>query len=146
MTAHVVEAFAKLGISGESSRHGACARRGWKAEQEADGPWFGRWGVNYIYGTSAALPALNAIGEDMSQPYVAKACDWLVARQQADGGWGESCASYMNLASAGRGATTASQTAWALMGLLAVNRPQDQQTIDRGLVWLVETPERGNVG
>jgi squalene-hopene/tetraprenyl-beta-curcumene cyclase len=142
VTAHVVEAFAKLGISRE---HPSMVRAlaYLKREQEADGPWFGRWGVNYVYGTAAALPALAAIGEDMGSPYIGRACDWLVARQQANGGWGESCASYMDLASAGRGATTASQTAWALMGLLAVNRPGDAQAIERGLAYLMETQNDG---
>ena len=114
-----------------------------KREQEADGPWFGRWGVNYVYGTAAALPALAAIGEDMRAPYVGRACDWLVARQQANGGWGESCASYMELKSAGRGATTASQTAWALMGLIAADRPQDAPAIERGLAFLIESQREG---
>ena len=142
VTAHVVEAFARLGISrNHPSMMRALAYL--KAEQEADGPWFGRWGVNYIYGTSAALPALAAIGEDMSQPYVARACEWLAARQRSDGGWGESCASYMDLGSAGRGAATASQTAWALMALLAANRAEDRAVIGRGLAWLIENQGEG---
>ena len=142
VTAHVVEAFAKLGISRE---HPSMARAlaYLKDEQEADGPWFGRWGVNYVYGTAAALPALAAIGEDMQAPYIGRACDWLIARQQSNGGWGESCASYMNLAAAGRGATTASQTAWALMGLLAVNRAEDREAIERGCLYLIETQSEG---
>ncbi len=94
--------------------------------------------MNYIYGTGAVLPALAAIGEDMSQTYVARACDWLLSRQQDDGGWGESCASYMDPSAAGRGPVTASQTAWALMGLLAANRPQDRDAIERGCVFLIE--------
>jgi squalene-hopene/tetraprenyl-beta-curcumene cyclase len=142
VTAHVVEAFAKLGLSRE---HPSMVRAlAWmKAEQEADGPWFGRWGVNYVYGTAAALPALAAIGEDMRAPYIGKACDWLVAHQQPNGGWGESCASYMDLKSVGKGATTASQTAWGLMGLLAANRPQDQTAIDRGLAYLIDNQRDG---
>ena len=114
-----------------------------KREQEADGPWFGRWGVNYVYGTAAALPALAAIGEDMRAPNIGRACDWLVSRQQPNGGWGESCASYMNLASAGRGAATASQTAWALMALTAVNRDEDREAIERGCLYLIETQRDG---
>lgn len=142
VTAHVVEAFARAGISrNHPSMTRAIAYL--KAEQEADGPWFGRWGVNYIYGTSAALPALAAIGEDMGQPYVARACEWLKARQQVNGGWGETCASYMDLASAGRGVATASQTAWALMALLAANRAGDRQAIDQGLAYLIETQREG---
>ena len=142
VTAHVLEAFAKVGVP----RNHRAIRKAidWiKAEQEPDGPWFGRWGVNYVYGTAAALPALKAIGEDMSQPYIGKACDWLVTHQEANGGWGESCASYMEVKSAGRGATTASQTAWALMGLLAANRAEDSQAIERGLAYLVENQKDG---
>jgi len=142
VTAHIVEALARLGLTAD---HPALARAlaYIRAEQEADGPWFGRWGVNYIYGTCAVLPALAAIGEDLSQPYVGRACDWLVSRQQENGGWGESCASYMDPSLAGRGAVTASQTAWALMALLAVNRPADRAAIERGCRFLVERQEQG---
>jgi squalene-hopene/tetraprenyl-beta-curcumene cyclase len=109
-----------------------------KREQEPGGAWFGRWGVNYIYGTGAVLPALKAIGEDMTQPYIGRACAWLAAHQQEHGGWGESCASYMDTSAAGRGTATASQTAWALMALLAANRPQDAGAIERGCRFLIE--------
>ncbi|HTW36421.1 MAG TPA: squalene--hopene cyclase [Rhizomicrobium sp.] len=143
VTAHIVEAFGKLGISREHPamvRALAYIRR----EQETNGAWFGRWGVNYVYGTGAVLPALAAIGEDMSEPYIARACDWLVAHQQANGGWGESCASYMDIEMMGRGAPTASQTAWALMGLLAANRPEDRDAIERGCLFLVERQVEGS--
>lgn len=142
VTAHIIEAFGKLGLGKD---HPAMARAlDWmKKEQEADGSWFGRWGVNYIYGTGAALPALEAIGEDMTAPYVGRACDWLVSKQQDDGGWGESCASYMDPAMIGRGPTTASQTAWALMGLIAANRAQDREAIQRGLAFLIERQKGG---
>jgi squalene-hopene/tetraprenyl-beta-curcumene cyclase len=142
VTAHVVEAFAKLGLSREHPAMDT-ALDYLKREQEPEGPWFGRWGVNYIYGTGAVMPALEAIGEDMSAPYVARACDWLISRQQDNGGWGESCASYMDADAAGRGAATASQTAWALMSLLAANRPQDREAIRRGCMFLVETQQQG---
>jgi squalene-hopene/tetraprenyl-beta-curcumene cyclase len=99
--------------------------------------------VNYIYGTGAVLPALAAIGEDMSQPYIVRACDWLVAHQQDNGGWGESCASYMDVSAVGRGTATASQTAWALMALLAANRPEDREAIERGCTYLVEHQSAG---
>jgi squalene-hopene/tetraprenyl-beta-curcumene cyclase len=142
VTAHVVEAFGKLGIP---RMHPSMVRAldYLKREQEADGAWFGRWGVNYVYGTGAVLPALAAIGEDMTQNYVCRACDWLIARQQENGGWGESCASYMNIDMAGRGAATASQTAWALMALVAANRPQDRDAIERGCAFLIERQEGG---
>ncbi len=137
VTAHVLEAFGLLGIS---RNHDSVQRAlAWvRREQEPEGPWFGRWGVNYLYGTGAVLPALAAIGEDMTQPYIDKACEWLVSCQQEDGGWGESCASYMDIRSVGRGKTTASQTAWALMGLIAVNRPQDHRAITDGCRFLID--------
>lgn len=137
VTAHIVEAFGKLGVS---AAHPSMVRAlaYLKSEQEANGAWFGRWGVNYVYGTGAVLPALAAIGEDMSQAYIGRACDWLLAQQQSDGGWGESCASYMDPTMAGRGVATASQTAWALMGLIAANRAQDHDAIERGLAWLLD--------
>ena len=142
VTAHVVEAFAKLGLSRE---HPAMVRAldYLRREQEAGGAWFGRWGVNYVYGTSAVLPALAAIGEDMTQPYIGRACDWLLAYQQENGGWGESCASYMDINAAGRGTATASQTAWALMALLAANRAQDAEAIERGCLFLIERQAGG---
>ena len=142
VTAHIVEAFGKLGLGKE---HPSMARalRYLKREQEPDGSWFGRWGVNYIYGTGAVLPALEAIGEDMTAPFVSRACDWLLTRQQANGGWGESCASYMDPAMAGRGRATASQTAWALMGLIAANRREDRDAIERGLAFLIERQSSG---
>jgi len=142
VTAHIVEAFGKLGISRE---HPSMVRAldYLKREQEADGAWFGRWGVNYVYGTGAVLPALKAIGEDTGQDYVGRACDWLISCQQADGGWGESCASYMEIEMAGRGATTASQTAWALMALIAADRPQDRDAIERGCLYLIEHQKAG---
>jgi len=142
VTAHVVEAFGKLGISRE---HPAMVRAldYLKREQEPGGAWFGRWGVNYVYGTAAVLPALAAIGEDMTQDHISRACEWLISRQQEHGGWGESCASYMDIESAGRGNATASQTAWALMGLLATSRPQDFEAIERGCAFLIESQTGG---
>ncbi|MCE2563571.1 squalene--hopene cyclase [Komagataeibacter sp. FNDCF1] len=137
VTAHVLEAFGLLGLP----RDMPAIRRGLayiRAEQAADGAWFGRWGVNYLYGTGAVLPALAAIGEDMTQPYIARACDWLRSRQQDNGGWGESCASYMDIASIGHGQATPSQTAWALMGLIAANRTQDHEAIARGCRFLID--------
>jgi squalene-hopene/tetraprenyl-beta-curcumene cyclase len=142
VTAHVIEALAKLGFSREHpslARAIAYIRR----EQEADGPWFGRWGVNYIYGTGAVLPALAAVGEDMTHPDVEKACDWLIDRQQSDGSWGESCASYMQPELAGLGEATASQTAWALMALLTANRPADRGAIELGCGYLAERQTDG---
>jgi len=143
VTAHIVEAFGKLGLSRD---HPSMVRAldYLRREQETDGGWFGRWGVNYIYGTGAVLPALAAIGEDMTQAYVSRACDWLVAHQQDCGGWGETCASYMDGEQAGRGAPTPSQTAWALMALLAADRARDREAIDRGCQFLIERQVEGS--
>lgn len=137
VTAHVLEAFAKVGLP---RSHPAIVRGLafiWK-EQEPDGPWFGRWGVNYIYGTAAVIPALAALGCGMEDGRIHSACDWLVDRQDADGGWGETCASYVEASAAGRGDATASQTAWALMALIAAGRPEDRRSIERGCNWLMD--------
>ncbi|MBY0422681.1 MAG: hypothetical protein K2Q06_10285, partial [Parvularculaceae bacterium] len=142
VTAHIVEAFGKLGL-GRDHPSMVRALDYLRREQEPDGSWFGRWGVNYIYGTGAVLPGLAAIGENMDQPYIHKACDWLLSRQQPNGGWGESCASYMDAAMAGRGTATASQTAWALMGLIAAGRPKDREAIERGSAFLIERQKNG---
>lgn len=142
VTAHIVEAFGKLGL-GKTHPSMVRALDYLRREQEQDGSWFGRWGVNYIYGTGAVLPALEAIGEDMAQPYVARACDWLLSRQQENGGWGESCGSYMDPKLSGRGKATASQTAWALMGLIAAGRASDKDAIEKGLAFLIERQKNG---
>jgi squalene-hopene/tetraprenyl-beta-curcumene cyclase len=138
VTAHVLEAFALLGFE----RSHPAVERGYRflrAEQEPDGSWFGRWGVNHIYGTAAVLPALAAIGEDMSSPHVQRALDWLAGHQNPDGGWGETCASYMDSRLRGRGPSTASQTAWALIGLLAAGTRGLDDRIGRGLSFLIES-------
>lgn len=98
-----------------------------KEQQEADGSWFGRWGVNYIYGTSTVLMGLQAIGEDPSQPYIRKAAQWLMSKQNRDGGWGESCLSYEDDSYRGVGNSTPSQTAWALLGLIAAGQAKNPQ-------------------
>jgi squalene-hopene/tetraprenyl-beta-curcumene cyclase len=104
-----------------------------KSRQEPDGPWYGRWGVNYIYGTWQVLVGLAAVGEDMRAPYVRKAVEWLLKHQQPDGGWGESCASYDGPSLRGAGPSTASQTAWGLLALIAageVNHPAVRRGVD----------------
>jgi squalene-hopene/tetraprenyl-beta-curcumene cyclase len=145
VTAHVLEA---LGALGYDRQHPAIARgvAFLRKEQETDGSWWGRWGVNYIYGTSAALPALKAVGEDMRDGYVLRAADWIAAHQNADGGWGETCGSYMDRSLAGKGDSTASQTAWALMSLLAVGRPQDDAVVRKGLGFLTSRQQDGTWG
>jgi squalene-hopene/tetraprenyl-beta-curcumene cyclase len=121
----------------------APARRGiafLKRAQREDGSWHGRWGVNYIYGTWSVLRGLRAIGEDLSQGYVQKAVGWLESRQNGDGGWGETLASYTDPALAGVGASIPSQTAWALLGLFAAGRVSGA-AVERGIRYLLETQE-----
>ncbi len=113
-----------------------------RREQEPDGSWFGRWGTNYIYGTWSVLVALNAAGEDMSAAYVRRATGWLKARQQADGGWGESCASYWPERRTEAVASTPSQTAWALLGLMAAGEVESE-AVARGIAYLKGAPRRG---
>ena len=142
MTAHVLEAF---GVLGYDSAHPALSRaRAYiLAEQEPEGSWFGRWGVNHIYGTAAVLPALKAIGEDMSAAHVHKAGQWLAGHQNADGGWGETCASYMDDRLRGTGPSTASQTAWALIALLSIEGHRFDDAIHTGLDYLLRTQQDG---
>jgi squalene-hopene/tetraprenyl-beta-curcumene cyclase len=107
------------------------------SEQEPDGSWFGRWGVNYIYGTFLVLRGLDAIGMDHLEPQIQSAAEWLRMVQNADGGWGESCGSYDDPDTRGQGVSTPSQTAWALLGLLAAGDDRSD-SIAKGVRWLLE--------
>ncbi len=140
VTGHVLEALGALGFTKD---HPAVAKglAFLRAEQEEDGSWFGRWGVNHIYGTAAVLPALEAIGEDMGQDYVRRAADWLASKQNPDGGWGETCASYMDPKLRGTGPSTPSQTAWGLMSLLAVNSSDHAAPIRKGVDFLIKNQD-----
>jgi squalene-hopene/tetraprenyl-beta-curcumene cyclase len=132
VTAHIVEALAAEGLAGSKA-----VRRGvvWLLRnQEPDGSWFGRWGANYVYGTGAAVPALIAAGVLPSKPAIRHAVAWLEAHQNPDGGWGEDLRSYDDPALAGRGISTASQTAWALLALLAAGGADE--AVQRGVRWL----------
>ena len=106
-------------------------------EQESDGSWFGRWGVNYIYGTFLVLRGLDAIGVDHLEPQVQQAAEWIRMVQNADGGWGESCGTYDEPDTRGMGVSTPSQTAWALMALLAAGDDRSD-SIAKGVRWLLE--------
>jgi squalene-hopene/tetraprenyl-beta-curcumene cyclase len=116
VTAHVVELLVEIDHQNPSL---ARALDYLYANQEPDGAWFGRWGVNYIYGTSLVLSALGAAGEALDSPPIKRAAAWLRSIQNSDGGWGETCGTYDDPTLRGIGASTASQTAWALIGLLA---------------------------
>lgn len=106
-----------------------------KAQQEADGSWFGRWGVNYIYGTWQVLRGMQAMGWDMTEQWLVRGRDWLEKVQLPDGGWGETCATYDDPEFKGQGPATASQTAWAIMGILACGDPR-RESVRRGIEWL----------
>jgi len=134
-----------LGTYGETAAHPEAAKAlaFIKETQCADGSWYGRWGVNYIYGTWSVLRGLQAIGENMNAPYVRRAVRWLEEHQNVDGGWGETLLSYADPALAGKGESIPSQTAWALLGLLAAGEARSP-AVARGIRYLVETqrPDR----
>ncbi len=109
--------------------------------QEHDGSWYGRWGVNYIYGTWQVLRGIRSIGEPMTQDWLVRARDWLESCQNDDGGWGESPATYDDPSLKGRGESTPSQTAWALMGLCACG-DIERRSIRRGVAYLLHTQKR----
>ncbi|MGR4877999.1 squalene--hopene cyclase [Streptomyces sp. LARHCF249] len=135
VTAHVVEMLAR-----EGKRDDPRTRRGiaWLlAEQEASGAWFGRWGVNYLYGTGAVVPALTAAGLPAAHPAIRRAVAWLCSVQNDDGGWGEDVRSYRDERWAGQGTSTPSQTAWALLAVLAAGEG-DSEAVERGVRWLVQ--------
>ncbi|MFM1801311.1 MAG: Squalene--hopene cyclase, partial [Planctomycetota bacterium] len=126
-----------LGVLGFDQSHPAIVRALeylWK-NQEPEGCWFGRWGVNYIYGTWQALQGLQSIGFPMNDPRVQKAVGWLKKVQQSNGGWGETCASYDNPVYKGTGTVTPSQTAWAVLGLIAAGEAHSE-SVARGIHWL----------
>ena len=106
--------------------------------QHDAGAWWGRWGVNYIYGTWSVLAGLEAIGEDLQQPYVRRAVAWLKGCQLPGGGWGEYCESYRNHDMMGQGAASASQTAWALLGLMAAGEAESPE-VKAGVEYLLRT-------
>jgi len=136
LTGRVLEALGTLGYRlGHPAvdRGVAFLRR----TQEPDGAWFGRWGVNYIYGVWQALVGLRAVGVPTTDPAVVRGADWLLACQQTDGGWGESAGTYDNPGQRGQGPTTASQTAWAILGLVAAGRSQDP-AVFRGVRFLLD--------
>jgi squalene-hopene/tetraprenyl-beta-curcumene cyclase len=106
--------------------------------QRHDGPWYGRWGVNYIYGTWSVLRGLGAVGIDPRHEFVQRAVRWLLRRQNADGGWGETCESYVKPELAGRGVSIPSQTAWALLALFAAGHSSGP-AVDQGIDYLLRT-------
>ncbi len=139
IAARVLECLSHFGFTCEDK----CVARAvefLKRDQCSDGSWFGRWGTNYVYGTWQVLRGLRTIGEDMRLPYIRRAVAWLKTVQNADGGWGESLRSYDDPQFKGIGLSTASQTAWAVMGLISageINAPE----VTRGIRYLLENQE-----
>ncbi len=141
VTARCVSALCQLGYGAD---HPAVAR-GLKfltREQETNGSWFGRWGNNYIYGTWAALSAFRAAGEDAQAPHIRRAVRFLEECQRQDGGWGEDGTTYMQGHAGEAEISTASQTAWALLALMAAGEV-DSIAVERGINWLLQAPREG---
>ncbi|WP_010215761.1 terpene cyclase/mutase family protein [Sphingomonas sp. PAMC 26621] len=140
VTARVVSMLAQLGEPIDSVRMQA-AMGFLEKEQMPDGSWFGRWGVNYIYGTWSVLCALNAAGIDPKHPMMRKAADWLIHIQNLDGGWGEDCDSYaLEYKGYTPAPSTASQTGWALLALMAAGKV-DHPAVERGVRHLIATQD-----
>jgi squalene-hopene/tetraprenyl-beta-curcumene cyclase len=140
ITGRILEMFATYGYD---KNHKAVKRalKFIRDEQEPDGSWFGRWGVNYIYGTALVLRGLEAIGIDHHEPYVQQAAEWLRMVQNPDGGWGETCGSYDDSTTRGVGPSTPSQTAWAVMGLLAANDTRSE-SVAKGIAYILKTQKK----
>ncbi|WP_261554405.1 squalene--hopene cyclase [Frankia tisae] len=137
VTAHVVELLCEAGrIRDPRTLRGV----DWLLRnQETDGSWYGRWGVNYVYGTGSVLPALQAAGLPPTHPAMRAGAQWLLSKQNPDGGWGEDIRSYSDPAWSGRGTSTPSQTAWAMLGLLATDHATDHADALAGAArWLTE--------
>ncbi|AXK32598.1 squalene--hopene cyclase [Streptomyces armeniacus] len=136
VTAHVVEMLSHNGHRNHPANRRALA---WLlSEQEENGAWFGRWGVNYLYGTGSVVPALVAAGLPASHSSVRRAVSWLESVQNEDGGWGEDLRSYRDPEWIARGESTASQTAWALLALLAAGE-RNTKAVERGIGFLART-------
>jgi len=139
VTARCVSMLAQFGERAETSKAQRQALDYLRRTQLADGSWYGRWGMNYIYGTWSVLCALNALGIDPADPTIRKAVDWLVAIQGPDGGWGEDGTSYkLDYSGHEQAPSTASQTAWALLGLMAAGEATSP-TVKRGIDYLLRT-------
>ena len=135
LTARTLEVFGYIGFD-PAARSISDAIQYLIDTQDDDGSWYGRWGVNYIYGTWQVLRGLAAIGQDMTQDWILRGRDWLESCQNSDGGWGETCATYDNPERKGIGESTASQTAWGLMGVCACG-DLDRPSIQRALRFLL---------
>jgi len=139
ITGRVLEMLATYGYTAKDKRIERAIKFIY-SEQEPDGSWFGRWGVNYIYGTFLVLRGLEAIGVEQNEPQIQQAAEWIRSIQNADGGWGETCGSYDDPTLRGEGQSTPSQTAWALLALLAAGDIRSD-SVAKGVRWLLEKQE-----
>jgi squalene-hopene/tetraprenyl-beta-curcumene cyclase len=139
ITGRGLEIFGKMGIPLSDPTVQKMIRY-LRRTQEEDGSWFGRWGVNYIYGTWQVLRGLQSIGMDMNEDWIVRGRDWLESCQNADGGWGETCASYDDPRLKGQGVSTPSQTAWAMMGIMHFGEPT-RPSVQRAVQYLVSTQQ-----
>jgi squalene-hopene/tetraprenyl-beta-curcumene cyclase len=141
VSARCISMLAQLGQTPDDSPMMRAGLKYLQHEQMPDGSWFGRWGVNYIYGTWSVLCALGAAGLDRATPSVAKAADWLISIQNDDGGWGEDCTSYrLDYRGYESAPSNASQTAWALLGLMAAGEV-GHKAVERGIAYLRRTQD-----
>jgi len=138
LTGRIIEMFGYIG-SHKNERFMHRAIQYLKKTQEADGSWFGRWGVNYLYGTWQVLVGLRSAGVDMREGWVQRAASWLRSVQNPDGGWGESCKSYADPMLKGQGPSTPSQTAWAILGLIATGATLVDPVLRKGVECLLRT-------
>lgn len=137
LSGKILEMLSGQGYSADSEPGRRCIEF-LKKQQEPEGSWFGRWGVNHLYGTCGVLSGLSSIGEDMSAPYVRRAVNWIIDHQNQDGGWGETPDSYVDRSLRGRGESTPSQTAWALLALVSAGEAGSQAAV-RGVDYLLST-------
>ena len=136
ITGRVLEAMSTYGYTRKDKRIERAIKFIY-SEQEADGSWFGRWGVNYLYGTFLVLRGLECIGVWNHEPEIQQAAEWIRMVQNADGGWGESCHSYDDINTRGIGVSTPSQTAWAILGLLSAGDTRSD-SVAKGVRWLLD--------
>jgi squalene-hopene/tetraprenyl-beta-curcumene cyclase len=139
VTGRCLSMLAQLGETVESSKRVAAAVAYLRRTQHPEGSWYGRWGMNFIYGTWSVLCALNAVGVSHQDPMIRKAADWLVSVQNEDGGWGEDAVSYrLDYRGLERAPSTASQTAWGLLALMAAGEVANP-VVARGVEYLIAT-------
>jgi squalene-hopene/tetraprenyl-beta-curcumene cyclase len=142
VTARCVSMLAQLGETQKSSKAVAAGVAYLRKTQHPEGSWYGRWGMNFIYGTWSVLCALNMAGVDHDDPMIRKAADWLVSIQNEDGGWGEDAVSYrLDYGGWEAAPSTASQTAWALLALMAAGAV-DHPAVARGVEYLIATQDK----